>query len=64
MQKAAFSLISYQFDKVNIDLTKHTSADLLLNFDTHGLYLADETSFELIFVATVFVQDQAPFVSV
>ena len=36
MQKAAFSIINYQFDKVSIDLSNHNNKDLSLSFDGGG----------------------------
>lgn len=65
MEKAAFTLTNYQFEKVNIDLTQHTSNDLLLDFDPKGAYISQESVYELTFVVTIFVQGQtAPFVLV
>ena len=65
MEKATFALANYQFEKVNIDLTQHTSQDLLLNFDLSGVYINQTSYFELTFLVTVFGQGQvAPFVSV
>lgn len=53
MQKAVFSIINYQFDRVLIDLNNHTSKDLSLAFDTRGIYDAGNSSFELQFVVKV-----------
>lgn len=65
MEKAAFALTDYRFEKVSIDLTQHTSNDLLLNFDPKGIYLSQEAVFRLTFIVTIFTQEQAtPFVSV
>ena len=36
MQKAAFSIEKYIFDKVNIDLENYVSKDISLAFDTKG----------------------------
>jgi len=53
MQKAAFSIINYQFDKVFIDLSNHHSKDLSLSFDTSGTYFNENQNFELKFVVKV-----------
>lgn len=53
MQKAAFSIINYQFDKVLIDLSNHNSKDLSLSFDTSGIYFNENQNFELRFVVKV-----------
>jgi preprotein translocase subunit SecB len=53
MQKAAFSIINYQFDKVSIDLNNHNSKDLSLSFDTSGIYFNENQNFELRFVVKV-----------
>lgn len=53
MQQAAFSIVSYQFDKVNIDLEHQQTDELNLNFDTKGVYINDSKNFELIFVVQV-----------
>ena len=64
MQKAAFSIINYQFDKVNINLSNRTSNDLTLKFVTSGIYLNQDTTFELTFSVNVFNNDNLdnPFV--
>ena len=65
MEKAVFTLTNYQFEKVTIDLTRHTSKDLLLDFDPKGVFIHQESVYELTFVVTIFVQGQTvPFVSV
>lgn len=53
MQKAAFSIINYQFDRVQIDLNNHKSKDFSLTFDTKGLYDNENSNFELQFVVNV-----------
>jgi preprotein translocase subunit SecB len=53
MQKAAFSIINYQFDRVQIDLNNHKSKDLELAFETKGLYENKNSTFELHFVVNV-----------
>jgi preprotein translocase subunit SecB len=53
MQKAAFSIINYQFDRVQIDLNNHKSKELSLAFDTSGIYDKEASTFELSFVVKV-----------
>lgn len=53
MQKAAFSIVNYQFDKVHIDLSKHNSNDLKLGFETSGVYFVENQSFEITFQVIV-----------
>lgn len=53
MQKAAFSIVNYQFDKVHIDLSKHNSKDLNLGFETNGVYYKENQSFEITFQVVV-----------
>lgn len=53
MQKAAFSIINYQFDRVQIDLNNHKSKDLALAFETKGLFDNENSTFELQFVVNV-----------
>jgi hypothetical protein len=47
MQNAAFSIVNYQFDKVNIDLANHSCKELSLSFDTNGLYVNENSTYEL-----------------
>lgn len=53
MQKASFSIVTYQFDKVEIDLSKHKSNDLSVSFDTQGVYLKENAEYELTFSVKV-----------
>ena len=53
MQKAAFSIITYQFDRVQIDLNNHKSKDLLVDFEPKGLYDNEKSTFELQFIVKV-----------
>ncbi len=53
MQKAAFQIINYQFDRVRIDLNNHTSNDLSLDFTTNGIFDSKESTFELSFAVKV-----------
>ena len=65
MQKAAFSIINYQFDKVSIDLSNHSSKDLSLSFDTSGIYFNENQNFELRFVVKVAQNaDENPFAEI
>lgn len=65
MQKAAFSIINYQFDRVQIDLNNHKSKDLLLAFETKGLYDNENSTFELQFVVNVANKEvENPFVEI
>ena len=47
MNKAAFSLVSYQFDKVLIDFSKKISNDLNISFDPSGKFDSTNSEFEL-----------------
>jgi len=65
LPKAAFSLTSYLFDKVSIDLTNTPSPKLNISFDTKGVLKKEPSSFELIFsvkVSCVGIED--PFVQI
>ncbi len=66
MQKAAFSVINYQFTKVEIDITNHKSNELSLSFDTSGVYSKEDSSYELTFAVSVFNESEKdnPFVMV
>jgi preprotein translocase subunit SecB len=65
MQKAAFSIINYQFDRVQIDLNNHKSKELALAFETNGLYDSETSTFLLQFVVKVANKEsEAPFVEV
>lgn len=66
MQKASFSIINYQFDKVSIDLSNHKNSNLSTSFDTNGIFITEDSIYELTFVVKVFNQEdrENPFVSV
>ncbi len=65
MQQAAFSILNYQFDKVNIDLDQHKKDELNLGFETSGVFSNDEKKFELIFSVKIKNNTEAePFVSI
>lgn len=54
MQKAAFSIVKYQFDRVNINLAHHKSSEIILDFDTHGVYYEGNSTYELRFSVKAF----------
>lgn len=58
MQKAAFSIEKYIFDKVNIDLSNHISKEISLSFDTKGTYIGEKTQYELTFSVTAFNEEK------
>jgi preprotein translocase subunit SecB len=65
MQKAAFSIINYQFDRVQIDLNNHKSKELALAFETNGLYDSETSTFLLQFVVKVANKElENPFIEV
>lgn len=53
MQNAAFSIINYQFDKVEIDLSHHKSDELSVSFDIQGVYTQEIAQYELTFSVKV-----------
>jgi preprotein translocase subunit SecB len=53
MQNAAFSIINYQFDKVEIDLSHHKSDELSVSFDIKGVYTQEIAQYELAFSVKV-----------
>lgn len=65
MQNAAFSIINYQFDKVEIDLSHHKSDELSVSFDTKGVYTQEVAQYELTFSVKVgHNDDDIPFAKV
>jgi preprotein translocase subunit SecB len=63
MQRAVFSIINYQFDKVQIDLEHHRDRNLNLKFDPKGVYSSSDQTFELIFdVQVINDEESIPFV--
>ncbi|HAH54214.1 MAG TPA: hypothetical protein DCM02_02725 [Flavobacterium sp.] len=66
MQKAAFSIVKYQFDKVTINLSNHKSNEISLNFDTKGVYENETSTYELCFSVKAFNENniENPFVEV
>ena len=67
MQKAAFSIKNYVFDKVTIDLENNVSKDVLIDFETEGVFHEDSSSFELTFKVIAFNEKmgaESPFLIV
>lgn len=58
MQKAAFSIEKYVFDKVNIDLNNNISKDISLTFDTRGAFISKKSEYELTFSVTAFNEEK------
>lgn len=48
MNKAAFYLDNYRFEKVYIDFSKKTSNDLDISFDPKGIFDGEKNEFKLI----------------
>lgn len=65
MQKAAFSIANYRFDRVQIDLNNHKSNDLSLSFEPRGLFDNEKNIFELQFIVKVSNEkNENPFVEI
>jgi preprotein translocase subunit SecB len=65
MQQAAFSIINYQFDKVNIDFEQNHNEELNLGFKTKGIFNNESKTFELIFEVEIKNGDEVnPFVKI
>lgn len=54
MQKAAFNIKEYKFEKFSLDLSNHSDKELEIKFETSGCYFQEEATFELIFRAIIF----------
>ncbi len=54
MKKAAFSLTTYRFEKVNIDFTNKTSNEINILFDPSGKFYSKNSSFELTIIFNAF----------
>ncbi|MDP4272663.1 MAG: protein-export chaperone SecB [Bacteroidota bacterium] len=50
MNKAAFTLEKYRFEKVMIDFSKKSSNDLDIGFEPSGKFFSSDSSYELKFV--------------
>ena len=57
MNKAAFSLKEYKFEKVSIDFSKRTSNELNITFDPSGKFISENSTFELTIVFNAFNED-------
>lgn len=64
MQKAAFSIKNYQFDKIKIDLEQVNGNELNIDFKTTGIYHNKANSFELVFWVYVNQKEDSPFISI
>ena len=66
MNKAAFQIEKYTFDKVIIDLDNHKSSEINVDFDSKGIYTKTDSTFNLIFIFTAFNDDlqDKPFVTI
>jgi preprotein translocase subunit SecB len=64
MQKAAFSIKNYCFDKVNIDLSKNISKEIELSFNTKGIFIEKESLFQLIFSIKAFNENNSDIIYV
>ncbi len=67
MQKAAFSIEKYVFDKVNIDLSNYVSQEISLSFETKGAFIGENSQYELVFSIKAYNEDksiQMPFLYV
>lgn len=66
MNKAAFSLVKYKFDKVLINLEKQLSKEIEIKFEPVGVFRKDEAStFELTFTFIAFTEKpEDPFISI
>ena len=67
MQKAAFSIKSYTFDKVTLDIENQVSKDISLSFEPEGIFDENKKNFELIFTVKAFNDEKTikhPFVKI
>jgi len=64
MEKAAFSITKYQFNKVTIDLENNISKDVKLDFNTAGVYFKENSTFELQFSIKAFNENKPVFAEV
>lgn len=63
--KATFSLHKYYFSKVNIDLENKKSNDLKISFDPSGIFLNNDSKFDLNFIFSAFTENGGnPFVKI
>ena len=66
MNKASFSIESYKFDKVMIDLTNQKTNDIFVDFKPQGVFNVSESTFELTFNFTALdsQENTIPFVEI
>lgn len=66
MNKAAFSLVEYKFDKVSIDLEKRVSKEIEIGFEPVGVFVKNEAStFQLTFTFSAFTKNpENPFIKI
>lgn len=66
MQSAAFSLTTYTFNKVLIDLSKQSGNELSIDFQPSGKFYQETSDFELEFMFRAFTQDKIsePFIQI
>ncbi len=66
MENAAFKIVKYKFDKVNIDLSNFISENILLSFTTRGIFKPKQSEYELIFIIEAYNDDNKhkPFLMV
>jgi preprotein translocase subunit SecB len=66
MSKAAFSIVSYQFNKVSLNYTNFSIEEMQVAFMPTGSYAEDASEYELQFVTAVFSKENIdnPFLSI
>ncbi len=66
MNKASFSIESYKFDKVMIDLSNQKTNDIFIDFKPEGVFNSKEGTFELTFnfLALDSQETTVPFVEI
>lgn len=66
MNKAAFSIEKYIFDKVLIDLSNYVSDNININFSPKGVFNKEASSFDLTFTFIAFNDNniETPFVNI
>ncbi|MBI9069689.1 MAG: protein-export chaperone SecB [Salinivirgaceae bacterium] len=65
MNKAAFSLEKYRFEKIDIDYSKKTSPELDISFSPSGRFNSVDSSYELNFTFLAHNSNpEAPFVKI
>lgn len=58
IQKAAFSIVNYKFDKVIIDLSNYTPENLDLSIDPHGIFNNEDKTYELSYLVMILNSDE------